>query len=342
MSNDVVAIIVCIGAVGIVGLIGRRVGTYKGRPRRGWCLHRWLFISLALLAVAALAGCSPGQPGEKPAASDASTAASTAASSASTAASPAASGASPAASSASITARCVTSTAKGSCGPYLYAAITDGRNSDAQSPGPFGFLPTVGQNVWNPIPGWSQTLTATDPGNWYATANMPIGNTSVVSFPNTGQQISWVNNVPPPLSSYTSIYSSFSENMNTTSRTDAEAAYDIWLNNWNNEVMIQNDFSALRPRCSTIASTATFGGSGGVPVQNWNLCTYGSEIIWQLDDRNEQSGSVDILAMLTWLVRHRYLPQRTGLTAISYGFEICSTGGRPERFKVSRFSISAR
>ena len=30
-----------------------------------------------------------------------------------------------------------------------------------------------------------------------------------------------------------------------TSGTDAEAAYDIWLNNWNNEVMIQNDFEAL-------------------------------------------------------------------------------------------------
>ena len=57
MSNDAMAIIGCIGAVGIVGLIGWRVGTYKGQPRRGWCLHRWLFISLALFAVAALAGC---------------------------------------------------------------------------------------------------------------------------------------------------------------------------------------------------------------------------------------------------------------------------------------------
>ena len=332
MSNDAMAIIGCIGAVGIVGLIGWRVGTYKGQPRRGWCLHRWLFISLALFAVAALAGCDAGQPGEKPAASGARTAASSAPSPTSTGTT----------ASTGATARCVTSAAKGSCGPYRYPAITYGQNSDAQSPGPFGFLPFVGQNVWNPIPGWSQTLTATDPGNWYATANMPTGNTSVVSFPNIGQQISWVNNVPPQLSSYNSIYSSFSENMNMTSGTDAEAAYDIWLNNWNNEVMIQNDFSALRPRCSTIASTATFGGSGGVPVQNWNLCTYGSEIIWQLDNRSEQSGSVDILAMLTWLVRHRYLPQKTGMTAISYGFEICSTGGRPETFKVSRFSISAR
>ena len=196
--------------------------------------------------------------------------------------------------------------------------------------------------MWSPIPGWSQTLTATDPGDWYATANIPAGNTSVVSFPNTGQDIAWVNGAPPPLSRYTSIYSSFSENMHGTRRTDAEAAYDIWLNNWENEVMIQHDFSALRPRCDTFEATATFGGSGGVPVQSWKLCQFGSELIWQLVGRNEKSGRVNILAMLTWLVRNRYLPQGSGLTALSYGFEICSTGGRPETFRVSRFSISAR
>jgi hypothetical protein len=323
MSNDALAIIGCLGAAGIAGLIGWRAGTYKGQPRRGWCLRRWLFISLALFSVAALAGCDTGQP----AASGAGPATSPAQSPTGTSAT---SGAGTTTGNGTRT--CVTSAAKGNCGPYRYPAINDGQNPDAN----------VGQNVWNPISGWSQTLTATNPGNWYATANMPAGNTAVVSYPDTGQEIAWVNSAPPPLSSYSSIYSSFSENMHETSRTDAEAAYDIWLNNWNNEVMIQVDFSALRPRCSANAAIATFGGSGGVPVQKWNLCTYGSEIIWQLDDRNERSGSVDILAMLTWLVRHRYLPQRSGLTDLSYGFEICSTGGRAEVFRVSRLSISAR
>jgi hypothetical protein len=224
---------------------------------------------------------------------------------------------------------CVTSAPSGSCGPYTYPQITgsDGQNT------------SVGQDVWNRIPGWSQTLHATDPGNWYVTANMPAGNTAVVSFPNTGQNIDWVNGAPPPLSSYTSIYSSFAENMHGTSGTSAEAAYDIWLNNWGNEVMIQHDI-VNRGTCPVLA-TAAFGGSGGVPVQDWNLCKYGSELIWQLSGSGEQSGSVDILAMLTWLVSHGYLPQGSGLTAISYGFEICSTGGQPETFQVSRFSISA-
>ena len=70
-------------------------------------------------------------------------------------------------------------------------------------------------------------------------------------------------------------------------------------------------------------------------------CKYGSELIWLLSDPSEQSGSVDILGMLNWLVNNGYLPQKSGLTAISYGFEICSTGGKPETFTVSRFSLSA-
>ena len=47
---------------------------------------------------------------------------------------------------------CTTSAAKGTCGPYDYP----------QMPGTTDAGPTVGQDVWNPIPGWQQTLTATD------------------------------------------------------------------------------------------------------------------------------------------------------------------------------------
>jgi hypothetical protein len=322
MTNNAMAIMGCIGVTCIIGLIGWRAGEYKGRRGTGRRLHRWLFITVAVIATATLAGCDSGHTAGAPSAGPA--ASQTPATKTPAPLSP---------NSRGNTARCITSAAKGSCGPYRYSAIT----ADGQNPGP-----TVGQNVWSPIPGWSQTLIATNPGNWYAVANIPAGNTSVVSFPNTGQDIAWVNGTPPPLSGYTSIYSSFSENMNGTSRTDAEAAYDIWLNNWKNEVMIQHDFSALRTRCDTLEATATFGGSGGVPVQRWNLCQFGSELIWQLAGRSEHSGKVNILAMLTWLVGHRYLPQRSGLTALSYGFEICSTGGRPETFRVNGFSISAR
>ena len=228
---------------------------------------------------------------------------------------------------------CTTGAKMGSCGPYGYPHITGTTDSG----------PTVGQDVWNPIPGWQQTLHATDPGNWYVTAKMPAGNTAVVSMPGSSANYGTVTNSPAPLSDFSSIYSSFNETMNPTHGTSAEAAYDIWLgqgtgSEWSNEVMIQHDI-VNRGTCPVTAS-ATFGGSGGVPVQKWNLCKYGSELIWQLAGTNEESGSVDILSMLKWLVNHGYLPQGSGLWQIDYGFELCSTGGLNETFQVNSYSLT--
>src|SRR5215469_8130965 len=216
---------------------------------------------------------------------------------------------------------CVTSKAMGQCGPYAYPANT------ASS----GYNTYVGQDVWHPIPGWSQTLHATDPGNWHVTANMPAGNTAVVSYPSNGQGSSG-NGTAPRISSYSSLTSTFAEDMHSGSGTDAEAAYDIWTVA-GDEIMIQHDFSALRPRCSAAAgdpvlATVGFAEPGTGTIQDWKFCEYGSERIWQFAG-NEQSGSVDIRAMLTWVMNKGYLPKNSELGLVGYGFEICSTGGHP-------------
>jgi hypothetical protein len=173
---------------------------------------------------------------------------------------------------------------------------------------------------------------------------MPAGNTAVVSYPSLGANYGQTSGKQMPLSDFQSMYSSFSENMHATSGTSAWAAYDIWLGpssgtKATNEVMIQHDF-ANNGACTAVAS-ATFGGSSGVPVQKWNLCKYGTELIWKLTGGNEQSGKVDILAMLNWLVAHAYLPKDSGLSLIGYGWEIASTGGQNEDFQVNNFSIAA-
>lgn len=201
--------------------------------------------------------------------------------------------------------------------------------------------------MWNPKTGTTQTLTATGPGNWNVVADgKPTGSTGVQTYPDTQEIYTTSNNSPDPLSGFSSIISSFAETMNTVSSTDAEAAYDIWLGqntstNYANEVMIWNDM-ANRGTCggATVETKATFGGSGGVPSQNWTLCKNGSELIWYLSNGNEQSGTVDILAMLTWLEGHGYLPSGSGLNQIQYGFEICSTNG-PETFAVSNLTIKS-
>lgn len=240
---------------------------------------------------------------------------------------------------------CTTHAAKGRCGPYDNYRKISGTTSSTY----------VGNNVWSPVPGGRQTLFATHPGHWQVSANVPAGNTAVVSYPSVGANYGQVIDEPTPLSRYSAIYSSFSENMNATAGTSAWAAYDIWLGQdgcspaastcTSHEVMIQHDF-ANNGACTTSAS-AVFGGSGGVPVQHWHLCKYGSQLIWKLgaDEQNklsERSGSVDILSMLIWLVDHHYLPAGTGLWMIGYGWEICSTGGLNEDFVVSDYSITPK
>jgi hypothetical protein len=289
--------------------------------------------------IVAIEGCSathsPASSPTGPSATGASAPSSTATSSTSTSA---------------LAATCTTRAAKGQCGPYSYRQ-TRGKPPHGIA-GTTGDI-TVGNNVWSPPSGsWSQTLNVASPASWNVVANFPAGGTSVHSFPNTGQTQNWINgtNLPAALSSWSSIVSSYSVSLNAHSGTVGEAAYDLWLDDWNNEVMIQTDFAgdSLRPRCDVdrdVITTQTFGGTNGVPVQRWNLCQFGSELIWQpRTGTNYSSDKVDVMAMLTWLIKHgggKYLPAKPTLTAISFGFEICSTGGRSQTFQVNNFSFIA-
>jgi len=235
---------------------------------------------------------------------------------------------------------CTTSSASGECGPYSDPQI-EGLGSGNQD------KLQVGNNIWAAVSGASQTLYASSPADWHVIANMPSGNTSVVSYPSLSVDFHLENSsgswYEPPLTNFKSMVSSFSETMNATSSTSAWAAYDIWLNNGNNEVMIQHDF-ADNGACTAVA-TATFGGSNGVPVQTWHLCQFGSEQVWKLGENdnskiNETSGSVDVLGMLTWMENHGDLPANSTIGLLGYGWEICSTGGKNETFQVNSFSIT--
>jgi hypothetical protein len=244
------------------------------------------------------------------------------------------------------TATCTTSAADGSCPPdnaprWPHTGII-GTTGDV----------AVDNHVWSPPQGpWSQMLRAVGPNRWSVTANFPT-DTSVHSYPNTDQIQDWIDgtNRPAALSTWKTMTSSWSVNMSTRPETVAEAAYDLWFDDWNQEVMIQVAFTGdkLRPRCDVngdVINTVTFGGTGGVPARRWNLCVFDSEMIWQpATGTNYSSGRVDVMAMLSWLENHgdgKYLPANPTLTAVSFGFEICSTGGRNQTFQVNNFSFVA-
>jgi hypothetical protein len=86
---------------------------------------------------------------------------------------------------------------------------------------------------------------------------------------------------------------------------------------------------------------ATKIGSATIYRQVFNVLKYGDgEIIFSLN-HNEQSGTVHFLSTLNWLINHGYESTGTTIGQIDFGWEICSTGGLPETFTVSHYSISS-
>jgi hypothetical protein len=228
---------------------------------------------------------------------------------------------------------CVTSAHNGNCGPYDYPPIS---NSN-------GYTTYDGNNMWGCGPNTNttscgpQTLTAYDPGNWSATSTQANGNTAVLTYPNVQQVFTKTTDTDPDISAFASITSDFTETMNPQPGTDAEAAYDLWLSNTSgpNEIMIWVDNVGRGSGGAQQIGTATIDG------QAFTVYQYGGgEVIFSLD-QNEQSGTVDILATLKWLQGHRLVSAGANLGQVDFGFEICSTGGKPEKFAVSRYTLTS-
>ncbi len=256
-----------------------------------------------------------------------------------------------------------------STGPAcVISAYVDNGNGNTFCPGPGQYYtdPNIyGNNnksyVANAVPfaisGISQTLTAYGPENWHTVTSIPNGNTSVVAAPQARVDLSDTNGGKAiPLSSFPALYTSFAETMQNNTGVAYNASYDIWGGDANSsgtkyEMMIWFD-QKLRGTCggATKLATASFGGTHGAPVQNWTLCRNGaanptSEFIWYLTDAsgnviNEQSGTVDILPFVQYMVAHGYYPSNYGLTQLVFGTEICSSGTGPATFTVTKFTLS--
>jgi hypothetical protein len=212
----------------------------------------------------------------------------------------------------------------------------------------------------------TQTIQANSAQNFVITTDSPADNTGVTGYSNS-DTIGW----PGTIDSYSRITSSFSETMPGTQAspggTNAWAMFDPYFNaasGGSYEVMIQYDFrnNGTCPSSSQVANNVMFGGSNGVPVQAWHLCEFSQgqagcpsapaagvtcTMDWKLgaseaDRVSESSGSIDLLAMLKYLETNGYMAPGTAMTnELSMGWEIASTGGVPEQFVRSGFSVTA-
>ena len=208
--------------------------------------------------------------------------------------------------------------------------------------------PRTGLNVSNDM--WNcpqaacgrQEVWANSSGDWGVVSTMAKGNTAVLTYPAVQQQFG-ANNQPALLANASELVSTFTELMPTTAGTIGEAAYDIWLNDWNTEVMIwvDNQHQVFdRP----VLGTATFNGQRFTIYMDHGVSHgYPSGPFFFVLQHNETHGTIDILAVFHWLERAGYLSAaKDGLTAVDFGWEICSTNGVPENFDISHYTLTAK
>ena len=197
----------------------------------------------------------------------------------------------------------------------------------------------VHNNMWN-ASGYrvSQTLQACAFDNWYvtATADNSSGDGAVKTYPNVHKDFhNWSTGAEPPLSSFASIKSTFAA---TSPHVGIyNVAYDIWLNGvpGNREVMIWTENYRQVPAGSRVASGVSLSG------RTWDVyATSGNGYIAFVPSQAMTQGSLDLKAMLDWLVAQGRVPANSTLGQIGYGVEVVSTDGKPATFTFTDFSVS--
>ena len=187
-------------------------------------------------------------------------------------------------------------------------------------------------NKWNTAynPG-PQTICGNSESDWQVTSNQRAGNTGVLTYPSV--QLNYNGGNGYALSRFSSMTSSWAEQMPSVSGLDAEAAYDIWLNGLNKEVMVWVDNHGQTPAGSKMATYSISGAT-------WNLYVTGGYMAF-VREGNATSGSVDLFAMLKDLEDRGLLTSSATLWQVNFGWEICSTGGQPASFSVTSYSLTS-
>jgi hypothetical protein len=183
----------------------------------------------------------------------------------------------------------------------------------------------VSNDKWNPSAG-PQMIWANSYSDWGVQSDQAAGNTAVETYPAVEEDF---GNVPVLL--FPTITSSFTESMPDVRGLDAEASVDVWLNNFGIEVMIWVDNHGQTPAGNIIGHVTISGQSFAV----WRR---GPTYTFALN-RNETSGRTNILASVKWLMRRGYVPRRSTLRQVDFGWEIASTGGRPQAFAVTNYWV---
>jgi len=183
-------------------------------------------------------------------------------------------------------------------------------------------------NEWNKPLFGPQTIWGYSYSHWGVESTQP-DTTSVKTYPSVQE-----NYKGTTLGSLHGLWSNFSESMPKQSNFDAEAAYDIWLNNYKIEVMVWFDNHGQRPAGRVIAHTTIYGQKFAVWKGGSKLYTLA------LLGKQESKGTAHLLKSMAWLESHGYLSSSDILTQVNFGWEICSTDGRPMDFTMNSYNLT--
>lgn len=217
--------------------------------------------------------------------------------------------------------------------PVFTGTAPDSRWSD-----PRNSNVVVNNEVWNRTEAGPQTIHVCSSSSWFVTSDQT--GSAIKSYPDT--QVLYSN---PQIGSIPSMVSRWSHE--APDAGEWNAAYDIWLNGWDRELMIWTEHR--------------YGGSAGAPLPPGNAIDKATPTIdgvtytaWRRDadtpgDRNyialvrtseAAAGQIDLKAVFNWLVSKGWLQNTNTLQAVDYGIEIADTAGGPATFRLNDFHVS--
>lgn len=195
----------------------------------------------------------------------------------------------------------------------------------------------VHNNMWN-ASGYnvSERLAACSFKNWRvrAKADNSSGDGAVKTYPNVHKDFhNWSTGAEPRLSSFSKIRSRFAARAPGVGIYNV--AYDIWLNGvpGNREVMIWTDNHNQVPAGTKFAKVKLSG-------YTWRVYATGDNgYLAFVPTTRLTKGSLNLKAMLLWLVDKGKVPSDSTLGQICFGVEVVSTNGQWAKFKINDFSV---
>jgi hypothetical protein len=192
----------------------------------------------------------------------------------------------------------------------------------------------VHNNLWNAssYPGTKGTTQVCSYRSWnHIGTAKNNGDGGVKTYPNVHKDYSGRT-----ISSFSKLTSTFAATSPGTGIYDV--AYDLWLNGVpNDEVMIWTDNHKQVPAGSRFASGVKVSG------YTWDVYATGDNGYLAFVPSNGAritSGTIDIKAMLSYLVSKGRVASNATVDQICYGVEIVDTGGSPATWRFTDFSIT--